>query len=206
MKKLVLLIVILAVAGLLAYKFLTPKKEQHQENNDHPLAIGKNSSTFNTAFGGMLDEYYAMQSALVDWDTVKVDQAAYNLSLKADSLPLSQLKADSDVVKTARSLAVSVSSEAKGLVGEGNIEQKRRAFNMLTDELYTLIRTVRYDGEIIYHIRCPMAFKDSEEGFWLSKNDQVINPYLGKSHPVYKAKMLGCGEISDSLDFTKTKK
>jgi hypothetical protein len=109
------------------------------------------------------------------------------------------------VVKTARSLAASVSSEAKGLVGEGNIEQKRRAFNMLTDELYTLIRTVRYDGEVIYHIRCPMAFKDSEEGFWLSKNDQVINPYLGKSHPVYKAKMLGCGEISDSLDFTKKK-
>ena len=205
MKKLVLLIVILAVAGLLAYKYFTPKKEPQPENNDHPLAIGKNSGAFNTAFGGMLDEYYAIQSALVDWDTVKVDQAAYHLSLKSDSLPLSQLKADSDVVKTARSLAVSVSSEAKGLVGEGNIEQKRRAFNMLTDELYTLIRTVRYDGEVIYHIRCPMAFKDSEEGFWLSKNDQVINPYLGKSHPVYKAKMLGCGEISDSLDFTKKK-
>jgi len=205
MKKLVLLIIILAAAGLLAYKLLSGKEEKKGEPTAPPLAISRNSSVFNTAFSAMLGDYYALKDALVEWDTVKADQAAYALSLKADSLPIRQLKADSNIIMTAASLSASVSGESKGLVGEGDIEQKRRAFNMLTDELYSLIRAVRYDGSIIYHVRCPMAFKDSEEGFWLSGTSDIINPYLGKSHPVYKSKMLGCGEINDSLDFTRKK-
>jgi hypothetical protein len=204
MKKLIVVIVVVLVAGLLAYKFLMPKEEKKEGPKDQPLAIGRNTSVFNTAFGGFLDEYFALKDALVEWDTAKADKAAYDLALKADSLPIrSQLKADSNVVLTAVSLAASVSGEAKGLVGEGGIEQKRRGFNMLTDEIYNLIRTVRYDGEKIYHIKCPMAFNDSEEGFWLSSSTDVINPYLGKHHPKYKATMVGCGEVSDSLDFTK---
>jgi hypothetical protein len=74
---------------------------------------------------------------------------------------------------------------------------------MLTDEVYTLVRTVRYDGETIYHIRCPMAFNDSEQAFWLSNTPKIMNPYLGEKHPVYKNKMVGCGEIDDSLNFAK---
>jgi hypothetical protein len=48
-----------------------------------------------------------------------------------------------------------------------------------------------------------MAFGDSSEGFWLSNTAAIINPYLGKKHPTYGAKMLGCGEVTDSLDFAK---
>ena len=73
---------------------------------------------------------------------------------------------------------------------------------MLSGELYDLIRTVRYDRETIYHIRCPMAFGDSAEAYWLSNSSKIVNPYLGKNHPSYKNKMLGCGELVDSLDFS----
>jgi hypothetical protein len=96
-----------------------------------------------------------------------------------------------------------LSNEARGLIGEENIDQKRRAFNMLTDEMYNLVRAVHYNGQIIYHIRCPMAFNDSEEGFWLANSTRIINPYLGRKNPKYGAKMVGCGEITDSIDFTK---
>jgi hypothetical protein len=48
-----------------------------------------------------------------------------------------------------------------------------------------------------------MAFKDSEEAYWLTSTNKIVNPYLGKKHPTYKDKMLGCGEIIDSLDFAK---
>ncbi|MHA4811993.1 DUF3347 domain-containing protein [Flavitalea flava] len=201
MKKWVLLVIVLALAGLLAYKLLSDKDPGIAQKKDQPLHISKNSGAFNNAFTGLLSHYYALKDALVEWDTVKADQAAYALALKADSLPLKELKGDSTIVLTAQSLAASVGSEAKGLMGENDIEAKRRAFNMLTDELYNLIRTVRYDGEIIYHVKCPMAFKDSEEGYWLSDKNKVVNPYLGKKHPTYKDKMLGCGEVSDSLDF-----
>jgi hypothetical protein len=48
-----------------------------------------------------------------------------------------------------------------------------------------------------------MAFKDSEEAYWLTNTNKIINPYLGKNHPKYKDKMVGCGEVVDSLDFSK---
>jgi hypothetical protein len=200
MKKFVLLILIFAAAGFLAYKLLSDAAPKPVQMKDQALRISKNTPAFNTAFTLFLNDYYSLKDALVQWDSVKADQAAYTLAAKADSLPLKQLKGDSDIVITAQSLAASVSSEAKGFMGESGLEAKRRAFNMLTDEMYNLIRTVRYDGETIYHIRCPMAFKDSIEGFWLSNTSKIMNPYLGDKHPVYKNKMLGCGEIVDSVN------
>lgn len=203
MRKLVLLVILFIVAGLLVYKLLSDKKSVQPPPPDQALRISKNTSAFDTAFEGLMNGYFAVKDALVDWDTVRADQAAYLVAAKADSLPVKQLKADSDIVKTAQSLAVSIVGEAKGFSGETGYEGRRRSFNMMTDELYNLIRTVRYDGQRIYHIRCPMAFGDSAEGYWLSFTPAIVNPYLGNKHPVYKAKMVGCGEITDSIDFAK---
>ncbi len=203
MRKFVLLIIIFIVAGLLVYRLLLDKKTSQGLPPDPALRISKNSSAFDQAFDGLMGSYFALKDALVDWDTVKADQAAEVVAAKADSLPVKTLKADSAIVLTAESLAASIDAEAKGLIGETGIDGRRRSFNMLTGELYDLIRAVKYDGQTIYHIRCPMAFGDSSEGYWLSSTSAVINPYLGKKHPTYGAKMLGCGEITDSLDFGK---
>jgi hypothetical protein len=202
-KRSVLLLVLLILAVFAAYRLFFIKHPAVAGPVDQPLHIGKNSGAFNTSFEGVLDSYYALRDALVEWDTLKANQQAYALSQKADSLPFKEMKADSILVLTAKSLAASVGSDAVGLIGESGIEQKRREFNMLTDEIYNLVRTVRYDGTIIYHMRCPMAFNDSEEGFWLTNANKVLNPYMGKRHPHYGAKMLGCGEVNDSLDFSK---
>jgi hypothetical protein len=203
MRKFVLLIILFIVAGLLVYRLLSDKKTSQAPPPDQALRISKNSSAFDLAFEGLMSKYFALKDALVDWDTLKADQAAVALAGKADSLPVKTLKADSAIVLTAESLAASIDAEAKGLTGETGIEGRRRSFNMLTDELYNLIRAVQYDGFRIYHIRCPMAFGDSSEGYWLSNTASVINPYMGRKHPTYGAKMLGCGEITDSLDFAK---
>jgi hypothetical protein len=203
MKKLVLLLILVALAGFVAYKLFWQKKPVVTESKDEPLRISKNTGVFNTAFAEVLNEYYSLKDSLVDWNAPGADRQALALSQRTDSLPFKELRADSMLVLTAKSLALSVKSEAKGLIGETNIEQKRRAFNMLTDEMYNLVRTVHYDGQIIYHIRCPMAFGDSEEGFWLTNTNKIVNPYMGRKHPTYGAKMIGCGELTDSIDFTK---
>jgi hypothetical protein len=203
MRKFVLLIIVFIVAGLLVYRLLSDKKTSQGLPPDQALKISKNSTAFNQAFDRLMNSYFALKDALVDWDTLKADQAAQSIAAKADSLPVKTLKADSAIVLTAESLAASIDAEAKGLTGETGIDGRRRSFNMLTDELYNLIRTVQYDGFRIYHIRCPMAFGDSLEGYWLSNTAVVINPYLGRKHPTYGAKMLGCGEVTDSLDFGK---
>ncbi|HMH20577.1 MAG TPA: DUF3347 domain-containing protein [Puia sp.] len=203
MKKLVLLVIILVLAVFVGYKLFSHKDQPVAEKKDQPLSIGKNSGPFNSAFADLMGDYYSVKDALVEWDSAKADLQAKALSQKVDSLPFKDMKADSSVVETAKVLAGSVSNEAKGFIGEASLEQKRRAFNMLTDELYNLVRAVRYDGQIIYHVKCPMAFNDSEEAYWLSNSPKILNPYLGTKHPKYKQKMLGCGEINDSLDFSK---
>jgi hypothetical protein len=96
-----------------------------------------------------------------------------------------------------------VSGEAVGVAGESDIAEKRKSFYTLSENLYELVRTVRYDGQVVYHQHCPMAFNDTEEAFWLSNKNEVVNPYLGNKHPKYKSGMLHCGDVTDSLDFRK---
>ncbi|MDR3715316.1 MAG: DUF3347 domain-containing protein [Puia sp.] len=203
MKKTVLLLVVIILAGVLAYKMLSDKTKKDEEKKDQPLSIGKNSDFFNRSFSGVMDHYYTLENALVDWDSLKADQAAVDLGRAADSLPVKQIRGDSNLVLTIQSLAVALSSDVKDFLGETTLAGKRKSFNTLTDELYNLVRAVKYDRETIYHIKCPMALGDSAEGYWLSNTVRVVNPYLGKKHPTFKDKMLGCGEVDDSLDFSK---
>src|SRR6266550_7323083 len=118
MKKMVLLIIVLVIAGLVGWKLLSKKEAPRTGTPDQALKISKNTGPFNTAFAGLLNDYYALKDALVVWDTVKADQAAYALALRTDSLPVNLIKGDSDIVNTAKSLIASVGSEAKGIVGE----------------------------------------------------------------------------------------
>ena len=195
MKKFILLIVVFLAACFLAYKLLSDKPVHQDVPKDQALRISKNLPAFNNAFDSLLSQYFAVRDALVDADTLKADQAAYRLANGADSLPTRLLRADTSIILTAKSLAAALSGDAKGFAGETGIEGRRQSFNVLTDELFNLVRTVRYDEAKVYHIRCPMAFKDSVEGFWLSSTTEIVNPYLGRKDP----KMPACGEVIDSF-------
>ena len=75
----------------------------------------------------------------------------------------------------------------------------RKDFGMVSENLNPFLRTINYEGEKIYWQFCPMAFGEDKGANWLSKTQEVINPYLGKNHPKYKADMLNCGEVKDSI-------
>ncbi|HUQ96340.1 MAG TPA: hypothetical protein VM010_01660, partial [Chitinophagaceae bacterium] len=79
--------------------------------------------------------------------------------------------------------------------------EKRHAFHSFSQNLYDLLRTIKYDGATVYLQQCPMAFNETEEGLWLSKTEKIRNPYLGLHHPKYKGGMISCGETKDVLHF-----
>ncbi len=161
-----------------------------------PLAKSQNSDAFNTSFETMLSDYYNLKDGMVKSTSSvasSVDSAANKLITSTDSLKLAELKADEAIVSTAQSYAQGISAEAKALVGEKDLEAKRKAFQMISDQMYDLVRTVRYDRQVVYHQYCPMAFND-QGAYWLSNNSEIMNPYFGN-------KMLHCGEVRDSLDF-----
>jgi hypothetical protein len=202
MKKALLLVVVLAAALAITWLLLhSGNPAAAPAKRDAPLAVAANNSVCTRTFNAMMENYYQLSDAFVNWDTLAIRQNANKLAASVDSLKLDQLKGDTAIVETAMNLAESVKGEITGLNGETSIEQKRREFYMISDILYNLIRTVRYDGATVYHMECPMAFSDSSEAYWLSASSKVVNPYLGKKHPVYKDKMLDCGQVNDSIHF-----
>lgn len=204
MKKLLLLIALAGIAVFVGWKLFSCKGGKPvEEPKDQPLTISSNSSAFDRSFSKLMGDYYAISEALVQWDSAKADISAIALQQKADSLPFSELKGDSSIILTAQNLATSISSETKGFVAETSLLEKRRSFNMLTDELYNIIRTVRYSGEKIYYIKCQKAFKDADEAYWLSNTNKIANPYFGGKHTAPSDTIIASGEIIDSLDFAK---
>ncbi|HEY4150400.1 MAG TPA: hypothetical protein VGM41_15785, partial [Chitinophagaceae bacterium] len=135
----------------------------------------------------------------------KADAAARLLVVCADSLKVNEIRGDSTgTIKIIAGLKrTTISDSARSLAVEPDLVRKKRKFQAISDALYDLTRSVAYDRMKIFHLHCPMAFNDSEDGTWISNSSEVVNPYLGRKHPKFKDKMISCGDVTDSIDFTK---
>ncbi|MCW3081000.1 DUF3347 domain-containing protein [Segetibacter sp.] len=164
-----------------------------ETKKDEPLAQSKNSSDFNLKFTDLLNNYYHLKDAFVLSNSEMATSSAKLLVSSADGFKVEEVKADSSIVEMAKGYLQTVSAEAKALSQEKDIEAKRKSFQMISDAMYDLVRTVRFDKDVVYHQFCPMAFNDAG-AYWLSATADIKNPYFGK-------KMLTCGEVKDSIDF-----
>jgi hypothetical protein len=189
MKKFALygLVLVLAACGS------SDEKAKEEPQPQGPLTKSANSAAFNQSFGQLLTDYYSLKDNFIEEKADAIAESAKKLMVSADSLKLDELKADSNIVNTATIYSLGISAEIKGLLGEKELEAKRKSFQMVSDQLYDLIRTVRYDQAIVYHDYCPMAFNDQGAN-WLSSTAGIRNPYIPK-------KMITCGEVKDSIDF-----
>ncbi|TKK69796.1 DUF3347 domain-containing protein [Ilyomonas limi] len=206
MKKGVIIIVALAVIAAVAYYLFFDDKPQEaqttaQKQKPVPLAISKNPEAFNVAFGQMMDAYYSLKNDLVNWDSTKAANTATTLKQLVQEVPYDTLQADKNIVLTAKNFSDEIANQSEVLSKANNIEAERRAFNTISENLYSLINTVRYDREVIYHDMCPMAFNETEQAYWLSRDSTISNPYMGNKHPKYKSGMVTCGEVQDAINF-----
>lgn len=169
--------------------------DKPQTVNQPPLPARQSahSEAFNQSFEKLLAAYYSLKDNLITETDSLINRSAVNMGKAADSLALGELKADSSLITTARSYTIGIVAELEGLVGETNILEKRKAFQLVGDQLYDLIRTVQYDRMPVYHIFCPTAFEDQGAN-WLNNTTEVKNPYLPATMP-------NCGEIKDTIDF-----
>lgn len=158
-----------------------------------PLAKSANSPVFNASFEEVLTQYFTLGNGLVAEDDSLIAQSGRALLKATDSLKLDSLKADTLIITTAQTYASGISSEVMGLLGEQHLAGKRKSFQIISNQLYDLVRTVQYDRQVIYHYYCASSFNDQGAG-WLTNIRQVRNPYIPK-------KMISCGELKDSLDF-----
>jgi Protein of unknown function (DUF3347) len=185
---------IFIVAGIL---FLSACKSNEDKPAETSIATTQsakslNSEGFNQQFKTTLDEYYMLKDQFVAENDSAIATSSRKLKILVDSLSLEGISGDSVIKATAKTYINGISSELLGLLGEKDREEKRKAFQMVGEQFYDLIRTVQYDKEVVYHQYCPMAFND-QGATWLSNSSDIRNPYLPK-------KMLTCGEVKDSID------
>ncbi len=194
MKRFVIYSLVLVLA---ACKSSDDKAKEQPPQPQGPLGRSANSEVFNRSFEKLMTDYYALKDNFIAEKVSGIVQSARSMMVSVDSLKLKELKADTTIIETALTYTLGISSEIKGLLGEKNLEGKRKSFQMISDQLYDLVRTVQYDRAIIYHDYCPMAFNDQGAN-WLSNTSEIRNPYIPK-------KMVTCGEVKDSIDFRPKK-
>lgn len=154
--------------------------------------VSVNTALFNSQFNLFLHSYYALKDAFINEQLSSINAVADSLSNSITAVPMTELKSAS-TQKTAQILIQSILAELKGLKGETDIEEKRKAFQMIGEQILVLIQQVGYDAEVIYSQYCPMAMENNG-ATWLSNSADIKNPYLPKT-------MLSCGEVKDTLNF-----
>lgn len=201
MKKILLglLIVILAIAGYYWYMFSHAGRGDSGPKQE-PITLKKHSEAFNNAVSAAMNSYFGMTDAFVEADTTKIKENARQFVELIDSIPMDELKKDTaSIYDIAMSSFEGIKSNAQSLLTMTDIGEMRKDYSMVSENLYPFFKIINYEGAKMYWQNCPMAFGDDKGANWVSKTTEILNPYLGKNHPEFKATMLHCGMVKDTI-------
>ena len=200
MKRVVFLLVLL-LAVFAVYWFKFRKTEHGPDVKAESIAVKKHSPAFNESIDNMVDAYLDIKDAFVDADTTLAKQHTREFISLIDSVKIDELKNDKEaIVETAKSNLADIKANAVSLLSQTDITEMRQDFRMVTEMMYpSFFKTINYEGRNLYLQNCPMAFGEDKAANWISNSAEVVNPYLGKKHPEYKATMLHCGEVKDTI-------
>jgi hypothetical protein len=198
----ILAILLLAFVGYIWFVYFRGGKKGPKGPEPVPLSVSKHSDSFNQSVQSMLDAYFVMSEGFVNWDTLVVNKNAAALKTALDNLKIEELKVDTTgIYESVLDPIANAKTATASIINDPSIDNKRTAFNNLSENIRLIFIVVKYDANKLYWQECPMAFGDDKAGNWLSKTDSVRNPYLGTKHPVYKDGMLECGGPKDTINF-----
>lgn len=198
MKKVLAILVIVALAFGAWWLFF--KDKSHNNDKQQPLKVGMHSNEFNKSIGAMVSGYLSLKDAFVNTDTAKIKEEQKKFIAAIDSIKMDELKKDTTgIYQSAQLLISDIRSNAEAIIKETDITEMRQDFRMVSENLFPLLKTIRYEGEKLYWQNCPMAFGEGKDASWISNTQEIFNPYLGKNHPEFKSTMLHCGEIKDTI-------
>lgn len=184
--------ILLLLVGLIRY-YVFPDKDS--TGGDHtkaiPLTVSKHSEAFNLSLEKVLTAYYQLTGDFVSADTNRIAQSAAGLKTVLDSLKIDELKVDTLIWQTALQPYENTKAELAAIIADPSLAEKKASLNILSNELFTLLSTVRYDLAKLYWQECNAAFGEDKPGNWISKTEQSVNPYGQKD----------CAEIKTTLNF-----
>jgi hypothetical protein len=141
------------------------------------------------SISGIVNAYLEMKNALTEDNSASAATAGKRLadalkSFDKTSLTMDQKKVYNAIESDAIENADHISKNS------GNIEHQRAHFEMLSKNIYDLIKGLGAT-QILYKDFDPM-FNNGEGAFWISETKEIRNPYMGKS-------MLTSGSVKEEI-------
>jgi len=188
--KRVLLIYLVLIVGIIAW-YLTAGtgKKVFNDSQANALKVSKHSQQFNQSVEEVMNKYYNLTSHYTKDDTVSINSTATELQRALENFKVDELKKDTDIYETAAGIWDNTKTEITGMIGDPSLQSKRESLNLFSNELFTLLLTIRYDHAKLYWQECSSAFGDDTPGNWLSASEQSENPY-GKKDCVTLKKVI----------------
>ncbi|HEX8041362.1 MAG TPA: DUF3347 domain-containing protein [Chryseosolibacter sp.] len=146
--------------------------------------------SFQGQLSRLFDSYLKLKDAFYSSDaaTVKTEAKQTLAALEQVDMKLLSGAAHHDWM----TYLTPVQTSLKVMQSENGLEAQRKAFSVLSDNLYKSIRAFGLGGRETYYDYCPMAF-NNEGAYWLSDSKEIRNPYFGE-------KMPGCGQVKEKLN------
>jgi hypothetical protein len=207
MKKVLLAMagIILAIVVVVGWRFIFPKKRVDEGPKPEGLTVSKHTDSFNQSMMAAMNSYYALTEAFVNWDTTKINTSLAEFKTAVESIRIQEMEKDSAIYPTVQSQWESIKAEIVGMQADTGLYEKREDLNSLSQQMFDLLRIVKYDAAKVFYQECPMALNNYETAaFWLSTegdSKKRRNPYLGLYDPKYGRAMLTCGSTRDSINF-----
>ena len=183
--------ILLLLAGLIRFYVYGGSSSNSNEPKPPPLTVSKHSEAFNQSVENLMNAYYGMTVGFVNSDTAIIHQTSNTLKAALDSFKVEELKQDSLIYETALQPLQNIKAEIASIIADPSIAEKRGSLNIFSNELFTLLSTVRYDLAKLYWQECASAFGEDKPGNWISKTEQSLNPYGQKD----------CAEVRTSINF-----
>lgn len=201
MRKVVVFLVLVLLAFSVYWFFLRSKETTREEVKQAPITVKKHTEAFNTSIDQLMAAYYGIKDAFVEADTAGAKKSTRLLMARLDSIPVAELEKDDKMIaETAKATISDLKANASSLVAQADITEMRQDFRTISDMLYPgFFKMINYEGPALFLLNCPMAFDGDRDANWISSSNEIVNPYLGKNHPKFKAAMLNCGEVKDSI-------
>lgn len=198
----IFLAILLLIGGTIRFLFFSESKSDNSESPKLSLPVSQHSEAFNKSIASILNSYYKMTEGFVNWDTAVINKSGNELKFSLENLDLEELKKDTTgIYESAFDPLANAKTEVSAIVADPSIAEKRGSLNILSDNLRLLLTAIKYNGAELYWQECPMAFGDDRSGNWISKSEEVRNPYLGTKDPKYGSTMLNCGAPKYTINF-----
>jgi ABC-type cobalt transport system substrate-binding protein len=157
------------------------------------MSFGAYAQHDHAAHGGSKDQAQAQ----VTFKDEKLGTAYSHYIHLKDALVASKSdeakKAAAELQKSLASLsnAKTVAESASKIAATSDLDDQRKEFSTLSNEMTTLVKASKLSMGSIYVEYCPMA-NNNEGAYWLSNEKQIKNPYFGDA-------MLKCGSVKETI-------